>query len=98
MGNDWGTSRRMHFATMDVFADSFKEDGYASSKAATWAVPHLAKVQTMQERSADRRTYTSADEDTYPGREEWVSHHAAWAYLARVVAANGLYRVTGATY
>ena len=98
MGNDWGTSRRMHFATMDVFADSFKEDGYAGSKAATWAVPHLTKVQKMQERSTDRRTYIAAAEDTYPGREEWVSHHAAWAYLARVVTASGRYHVTQAAY
>lgn len=98
MGNDWGTSRRMQFATMDVFADSFKEDGYASVKGATWAVPHLTKVQKMQERSTDRHTYITAGEDTYPGREEWVSHHAAWAYLARVVTASGLYRTTQAVY
>ncbi|WP_328946339.1 hypothetical protein OG259_37670 [Streptomyces sp. NBC_00250] len=98
MGNDWGTSRRMQFATMDVFADSFKEDGLASVKGATWAAQHLNKVQKMQERSADRRTYTSAGEDNYPGREEWVSHHAAWAYLARVISSNGMYNVTQAAY
>ncbi|MFF5768731.1 hypothetical protein [Streptomyces tanashiensis] len=98
MGNDWGTSRRMQFATMDVFADSFKEDAFASVKGSTWAVPHLTKVQKMQERSTDRRTYIGASEDYYPGREEWVSHHAAWAYLARVVAASGRYKITQAAY
>lgn len=88
----------MQFAAMDVFADSFKEDTYASVKGATWAAQHLKKVQRMQERSIDRRTYTSGGEDTYSGREEWVSHHAAWAYLARVVTASGLYRITWAAY
>jgi len=98
MPNDWGTSRRMQFATMDVFADSFKEDGLASVKGATWAAQHLSKTQKMQERSTDRRTYTSSGEDTYPGREEWVSHHAAWAYMARVIASNGRYRITQVAY
>ncbi|WP_436499807.1 hypothetical protein [Actinokineospora sp. HUAS TT18] len=98
MPNDWGSSRRMQFATMDVFADAFKEDGLVTVKGATWATQHLTKVQKMQERSTDRRTYIGAGEDYYPGREEWVSHHAAWAYLAKVVTVNGLYKITQAAY
>ncbi|WP_328946315.1 hypothetical protein OG259_37530 [Streptomyces sp. NBC_00250] len=98
MGNDWGTGHRMNYATMDVFADSFKEDDLASVKGATWATQHLTKVQKQQERSTDRRTFISSSEFNYNGAEEWVSHHAAWAYLARVVTASGRYKITSASY
>ncbi|MFE6743199.1 hypothetical protein [Streptomyces tubercidicus] len=94
MGNDWGTNRRMQFCVMDVFANSFGLDTLASVKSDTWATAHLTRAKKMQERSTDRRTYTSAGEDTYGGREEWVAAYAAWAYLARVVTKSGLYKVS----
>ncbi|WP_436499805.1 hypothetical protein [Actinokineospora sp. HUAS TT18] len=98
MGNDWGTAHRMNYATMDVFADSFNEDDLASVKADVWANAHLTKVQKQQERHADRHTFANATEFSYAGAEEWISHHAAWAYWSRIVTASSLYKVTSAAY
>lgn len=37
-------------------------------------------------------------EDTYPGREEWVSHHAGWAYLARWIKYQRAFTTTNQAY
>ncbi|SCF45804.1 hypothetical protein [Micromonospora mirobrigensis] len=102
-GNDWGTQRRMQFATMDVFADAFGIDALASQKGAYWEQYHAQKVLDMQNRFTDRRTYLGAyndvgSEDTYPGREEWVSHHAGWAYLARWIKYQNAFSISDQAY
>ena len=102
-GNDWGTGRRMQFATMDVFADTFGFDSLASQKGSYWEPLHAKKVIDMQKRHTDRKTYAGKyndtnTEDSYQGREEWVSHHAGWAYLARWIDFHGAYSTTNATY
>lgn len=102
-GNDWGTQRRMQFAAMDVLAASFGFDTLASQKGGYWEPLHAQKVLDMQNRFADRRTYTGAfndagSEDTYPGREEWVAHHAGWAYLARWLKFHNAFSVTNQAF
>ncbi|WP_412538784.1 hypothetical protein R8Z50_23370 [Longispora sp. K20-0274] len=101
--NDWGTQRRMQFATMDVMADAFGFDTLASQKGAYWEPLHAQKVFDMQNRFADGHTYTgnywdAGSEDTYPGREEWVAHHAGWAYLARWIKFQGAFTTTNQAY
>ncbi len=101
--NDWGTQRRMQFAAMDVMADAFGFDALASKKGTYWEPWHAQQVLDMQNRHADRRTYAgeysdAGSEDTYPGREEWVSHHAGWAYLARWIKHQGAFTVTNKPY
>jgi hypothetical protein len=102
-GNDWGPQRRMQFASIDVLADAFGFDKLASRKGAYWEPYHAQKVLDMQSRFTDRRTYAGAyndtdSEDTYPGREEWVAHHAGWAYLARWIKYQGAFSVTDGRY
>jgi hypothetical protein len=102
-GNDWGPRRRMQFASMDVLADAFGFDSAASRKGAYWEPYHARQVLDMQNRFPDRRTYAGAhddpdSEDTYPGREEWVAHHAGWAYLARWIKHQGAFSVTNRPY
>lgn len=81
-GNDWGTARRMQFALMSTEAALFGFDGEARVPAADWAAAHLGQVLAMQGRFTDGRTYGATAEDTYAGREQWVSQIAARAYLA----------------
>ncbi|MET9618415.1 hypothetical protein [Kitasatospora indigofera] len=102
-GNDWGLQRRMQFATLDVFADAFGFDDLASQKGAYWEPFHAQKVLDMQNRFADGHTYTgnyydANSEDTYAGREEWVAHHAGWAYLARWLKHQGAITMTNQAY
>lgn len=97
-GNDWGTSRRMHFALVDTQADLFGFDGDASVPAAGWAHEHAATVRSMQQRFDDGRTYGEASEDTYSGREQWVAFMAAATYLTRWVAHQGPVDVTNRPY
>lgn len=97
--NDWGTGRRMHVAAMDAMADAFRFDGLASQKGAYWAPFHVRAALDLQRRHGDGRTYRdrcgpSNAEDKYLGCEEWVSHHAAWAYTARWIKHHGAFRVT----
>ena len=80
-GNDWGTGRRMHFALSDVQARVFGFDSLASQNGSYWARLHAQVVLDMQNATADRRTYTTAGQDTYSGREEWVAAQAAQTYL-----------------
>lgn len=82
-GNDWGTDRRMQFATLDIFADAFGYDSSLSKGGSYWEPFHAQKVLDMQNRHSDGHTYATFMEDTYDGREEWVAHHAAWALMAK---------------
>ena len=90
-GNDWGTSRRIHFALADTQANAFGLDDLASQKGAYWEPYHAQMVVDMQARSADGRTYVGAGEDTYAGREEWVALLASQAYLTDWIVKQGAY-------
>lgn len=90
-GNDWGTSRRIHFALADAQATAFGLDDLASKKGSYWEPYHAQAVTDMQARSVDGRTYVAAGEDTYSGREEWVALLAAQAYLTKWVVFQGAY-------
>jgi hypothetical protein len=81
--NDWGQKRKMHFALMDAQMHAFGKDSLASHNGAYWEPLHAREVLTMQQRSADGRTYQSIAEDTYKGREEWVAIQAAQAWLTK---------------
>ncbi|WP_052659327.1 cell wall-binding repeat-containing protein [Bacillus alveayuensis] len=97
-GNDWGTERRMQFATLDIFADVFGFDHLASKKGSYWEPLHAQKVLDMQKRHEDGRTYAAYDEDKYKGREEWVAHHAAWSWIAKWVNHSGKLKITNQSY
>ncbi|MGN9809315.1 golvesin C-terminal-like domain-containing protein [Micromonospora sp. BQ11] len=90
--NDWGTGRRAHFATVDALAALYGFDQFASVKAPVWEALHAGRVQEMQARSTDGRTYTSSGEDTYTGRESWVARQAATSWLAKFVKAQSAFR------
>jgi hypothetical protein len=98
-GNDWGTSRRMHVALLDIQARALHLDDGASVDAASWERLHAQRVLDMQARFADGRTYGPTAEDTYSGREEWVAVHAAQAWLTKWLDHKpGAIRVTGRAY
>jgi hypothetical protein len=98
-GNDWGTSRRMHVALLDIQARALGLDDGASAPAAEWERLHAQRVLDMQARFADGRTYGAASEDTYSGREEWVAVHAAQAWLTKWLAGRpGALRITRRAY
>jgi hypothetical protein len=87
-GNDWGTSRRMHFAQLDVAANILGFDTLTSKNGVYWEPYHAQKVLDMQNRHSDGKTYASSSEDTYSGREEWVAEAAATAYFFRWLKAQ----------
>jgi F5/8 type C domain/NPCBM-associated, NEW3 domain of alpha-galactosidase len=93
-GNDWGTSRQMHFLLLDTLAATF---GFGSS-APDWAAAHAQRALQMQSRFQDGRTYGAAAEDTYAGREEWVALLAGRTYLTHWLAHNADLRVTNQAY
>ena len=88
-GTALGLKRRMNFALLDIEAKIFGFDNLATKKGDYWASLHAFLVNTMQLRSGDGRTYLTAREDKYPGREEWVAEAAAQAYLAKWLQAWG---------
>ncbi|MHA7139618.1 cell wall-binding repeat-containing protein [Rossellomorea arthrocnemi] len=97
-GNDWGTDRRMQFATLDIFADVFGYDSSLSKGGSYWEPLHAQKVLDMQNRHSDGHTYATFMEDTYDGREEWVAHHAAWALMAKWIKDNPALRISNKSY
>lgn len=97
-GNDWGTHRRMNFATIDAFAAVFDYDELAETDGSYWEALHAQKVLDMQNRHEDGRTYSTYQEDTYRGREEWVAHHAAWTWIAKWVGNSGRLKLTNEFY
>lgn len=78
-GNDWGTARIMDKACADVVAHA---RGWGGTNAHAMALRHLNTQAALQARSSTGQTYIDLAEDAYPGREQWVAHHAAWALLA----------------
>jgi hypothetical protein len=93
-GNDWGTARRMHFALNDVQSKAFGFDNLASQKGDYWEPYHAQAVLDMQYLHVDRRTYATATQDDYSGREEWVAAHAAQAYLTKWIVHQGAFSKT----
>jgi hypothetical protein len=94
-GNDWGTTRRVHFADLDVMVRAYGLDGLVAEKADVWEPLHAQKALDMQLRllpgggASDGSTYRTAAEDTYPGREEWVAARAAEMWLTKWLVHQG---------
>lgn len=97
-GNDWGTSRRLHFLLLDTQASIFGFDKSASIPAAGWEAEHSSTALQMQSRFPDGRTYGAASEDTYAGREQWVAIMAAQNYLTHWLAHQGSIDITNRPY
>jgi hypothetical protein len=97
-GNDWGSSRQMHFLLLDTLADTYDLDGLVSVPAADWAVAHATRALQMQSRFDDGRTYGAPSEDTYAGREEWVALLAGRTYLTHWLDHNADLAVTDRAY
>lgn len=97
-GNDWGSGRRMQFAVLDIFADDFGYDKTSSKGGEYWEPLHAQAVLDMQNRHEDGHTYLDNSEDNYRGKEEWVAHHAAWAWIAKWVDHSGKLTTTNASY
>jgi len=97
-GNDWGTSRQMHFLLLDTLAATFGFDHLASVPGREWARAHAERVLQMQSRFPDGRTYGAPSEDTYSGREEWVALLAARTYLTHWLDHNADLAVTNRAF
>lgn len=97
-GNDWGNGRRMQFAVLDIFADVFEYDKSVSKDGEYWEPLHAQAVLDMQNRHDDGHTYSNNAEDNYRGKEEWVAHHAAWAWIAKWVDHSGKLSKTNASF
>jgi hypothetical protein len=93
-GNDWGTLRRMHFATMDATVHAFGLDGLASLSGDLWEAQHDQAVLDMQARFTDGRTYGASTEDTYTLREEWVCCYCAKCFLTKWLVYQGPIRIS----
>jgi len=93
-GNDWGTMRRMHFATMDATVHAFGLDDLASLPGDLWEAQHDQAVLDMQARFTDGRTYGASAEDTYTLREEWVCCYCAKSFLTKWLVYQGPVRIS----
>ncbi|GIF78006.1 hypothetical protein [Asanoa siamensis] len=93
-GNDWGTDRYIQPTLLDVQAQAFGFDRLASQKGLYWQRLHGQGVLNQQARSTDGRTYQTATEDTYAGREELVAVTAAEAYLTKWIVAQNAWRTS----
>ena len=101
MGNDWGPGNRANFMFMDVLATTIPSmygalDAGLTQGGSYWALIHAQKVLNQQGRFADGHTYASG-ENTYDGREEMVAQYAGYAYMARLLKANGRFTITNGT-
>lgn len=90
-GNDWGTGRKMNFATLDIEARAFGFDNIVSQNGAYWEPYHAQAALDMQARTTDGHTYITAAEDTYANREEWIADLAANAYFTKWVVNNNAF-------
>lgn len=102
MGNDWGPANRGNFMFMDVVATTIPSfygalDAGLTQGGSYWAPIHAQKVLNQQARFADGHTYLSTAENSYAGREEMVAQYAGYAYLARLLKANGRFSITNGT-
>ena len=98
-GTDWGKPRRAGFAVLDCMASQFGYDSARTNKGAYWEDLHIRKVIEMQNRHADGHTYETPEEDTYPGREEWIAAHGcASACLTYWIKAQPSFLFTNDSY
>jgi hypothetical protein len=97
-GDDWGTARRAHFVSLDahalVYAPYVRNRGWSARKALAW---HETGQEALLRGSGatDGRTYSvdpavAAQQDTYPGREEYAAQNLATAWLALYIGQIGL--------
>jgi len=104
-GDDWGTARRAHFLSLDahakVYARYLHARGWAADQALRW---HEAAQRALVASSGtdDGRTYSvdpsvAAQQDTYPGREEYAAQNLATAWLALYVGELGVSRLDRST-
>jgi hypothetical protein len=104
-GDDWGTSRRAHFVSLDAHAAVYARYLGATGWAASAALAQHERAQrrlTASSGADDGRTYdvdpaVAATEDTYPGREEYAASNLATAWLALYVGQLGLPRLDRST-
>jgi len=97
-GDDWGTARRAHFVSLDahalVYAPYIGNRGWPAGRALAWhETGQLALVRSSG--TTDGRTYSAdpaiaAQQDTYPGREEYAAQNLATAWLALYIGQIGL--------
>ena len=92
-GTDWGSSRRMGFAELDIQIEKLTPFG-KHFNASEWSVLHIEDQLKLQERFTDGRTYGDAHEDTYPLREEWVACLSGYYHLTNWVKHNIKYNIT----
>jgi hypothetical protein len=104
-GDDWGSARRAHFVSMDahatVYADYLGAAGWPADRALAW---HETGQQALEQStgSTDGRTYSvdpviAAQQDTYPGREEYAAQNLATAWLALYIGQIGVPRLDRGT-
>lgn len=97
-GDDWGTARRAHFVSLDahatVYAAYLRAHGWPARRALAW---HETGQRALVARSGTRdgRTYSvnpavAAQQDTYPGREEYAAQNLATAWLALYIGQIGV--------
>ena len=97
-GDDWGEARRAHFVSLDahatVYAPYVRARGWRAEEALAW---HEKGQRDLVAASGidDGRTYSAepsvaAQQDTYPGREEYAAQNLATAWLALYVGRLGL--------
>ncbi len=97
-GDDWGLVRRAHFVSLDAHATAYA--GYL--RAGGWPASDALAAHEQGQRylvrtsgATDGRTYsvdpaTAAQQDVYPGREEYAAESLATAWLALYVRGIGL--------
>lgn len=97
-GQSWGSKRRMQFALADIQARIFGLDKTLTQKGGYWSATHEQAVLDLQGRNKDGRTYIAPNEDTYPGREEWVANLAAQAYLTQWLNKQGKFSISNESF
>ena len=97
-GDDWGLVRRAHWVSLDAHAMVYAQYLGATGWPAADALAQHEKGQRALWRSSgaqDGRTYSvdpviAAQQDTYPGREEYAAESLATAWLALYVGQLGV--------
>ena len=104
-GDDWGTARRAHFVSMDAHAATYAKylgaTGWPAYRAMAW---HDRGQEALVQNSGagDGRTYSvnptvAAQQDTYPGREEYAAQNLATAWLALYIGEIGVPKLNRGT-
>jgi hypothetical protein len=97
-GDDWGVVRRAFWVSLDAHAMVYSRYLGATGWPATEALAQHEKAQRTLWRTSgadDGRTYSvdpvvAAQEDTYPGREEYAAQNLATAWLALYIGQLGV--------